>query len=342
LSRRFFGGSHKECVGCNVTIKNNINRGESWKQWFFLFLILLLIAAVCYLFDFCFDGKFLTKSNLTVLISHAIIPAFVAWGLCFIFACEFTDMSIGAVIVIAANVSGMLGSAFGYPGIILGGIGTGMLLIAFNFFIFVKTNIPSWIAGIGLAMIYEALAVLYSNKVTQSGGTIAQLDNSLRLLAKPPYIYLVFFLGFIAAYLIYNRTQVGLNIRALGSGLKVSADLGIDIKKTLLYVGLICGFFVGCSAFLNESYNARMTAKTGLTSLAMIFQPMAALMLAQVLQSRINIIVGIPICSLLVYSIFNMLTIAGVPSGTWQEAILGFIVILFGVIAQRNTKGVVK
>ena len=70
----------------------------------------------------------------------------------------------------------------------------------------------------------------------------------------------------------------------------------------------------------------------------MIFQPMAALMLAQVLQSRINLIIGIPICSLLVYGIFNMLTIAGVPSGTWQEAVLGFIVILFGVIAQRKKR----
>ena len=68
----------------------------------------------------------------------------------------------------------------------------------------------------------------------------------------------------------------------------------------------------------------------------------AALMLAQVMQSKINITIGIPICSILVYEIFNMLTIAGVPSGTWQEAVLGSIVIIFGVIAQRKVEGVVK
>ena len=315
---------------------------DSKKQWVLLFLGVILIFMVCIVFNYCFDGKFLTRSNISVLISHAIIPTFVAWGLAFIFACDFTDMSIGAVIVIAANAAGILGTKFGYPGVILGGIGAGVFFLTLNFAIYVTTNIPSWIAGIGMAMLYEAIAVLYSNRVTQSGGTLAQLGDETRLLGKPPVIYIVFAVGFIVAYLIYNRTQVGLNIRALGSGLKVSKDMGINIGKTLICVGIICGFFIGSSAFLNESYNARMTAKSGLTSLAMIFQPMAAFMLAQVLREKINIIIGIPICSLLVYSIFNMLTIAGVPSGTWQEAVLGFIVILFGIIAQRKEMGVVK
>jgi len=37
-----------------------------------------------------------------------------------------------------------------------------------------------------------------------------------------------------------------------------------------------------------------------------------------------------------------MLTIAGVPSGTLQEAALGLIVIVFGIIVQRKQKKVVK
>ncbi len=83
-----------------------------------------------------------------------------------------------------------------------------------------------------------------------------------------------------------------------------------------------------------------MTAKSGLTSLAMIFQPMAAVLLApSVTVENKYIIIAIPICSLIVYTIFNMLTIAGVPTGTWQEAVLGAIVIIFGVIAQRKETG---
>lgn len=318
------------------------NKSESKKQWMIIAGIILLFIAACIIFNSAYDGKFLNLKNISLLISHAIIPAFVGWGLCFIFACDYTDMSIGAVIVIAANVAGFGGMNFGYPGVIIGGIGAGILLLTFNFVIFVTTNIPSWIAGIGLAMVYEALAVFYSNLMIATGSTLPQLPDELRLLAKAPYIYIVFVIGLILAYIIYNRTQVGLNIRALGSGIKVSQNMGINIKKTLICVGIICGIFVGIAALLNESYNARLTAKSGLTSLAMIFQPMAAVMLAQVLQSKINIIIAVPICSLIVYTIFNMLTIAGVPTGTWQEAVLGAIVIIFGVIAQRNETGVVK
>ena len=76
--------------------------------------------------------------------------------------------------------------------------------------------------------------------------------------------------------------------------------------------------------------------------MTMIFQPIASVMLAQVLKNKINIIIGIPICALFVYGIFNMLTIAGVPSGTLQEAVLGLIVIVFAILAQRKQKKVVK
>ena len=44
----------------------------------------------------------------------------------------------------------------------------------------------------------------------------------------------------------------------------------------------------------------------------------------------------------LIMLIFNVLTLLGVPSGTFQETLLGVIVILFAILSSRNTKGVVK
>lgn len=305
-------------------------------------IILAVIVVAALAFNAAFDGRFLSASNLVVLTSHAIIPTFVAWGMCFVFACDYTDMSIGAVIVLAANMAGAFGLRIGLPGVVLGGIISGMILMTINFLIFVYTKIPSWIAGIGMAMIYEAAGMFYSNSKVAAGTTIPQLDGPLKILGRPPYIYIIFVIGLVLAYIIYNRTEIGLNIRSLGNGIKLSESIGINTGKTIIMVGIICGFFVGCSAFLNESFNARLSIKTGLTSLSMIFQPMAGYMLASVLRDRINLILGVPICSLLVYTIFNVLTFLGVPSGTWQEAVLGIIVIVFGVIAQRHEKRVVK
>lgn len=304
--------------------------------------VLVIVAVAFIIFNAVFGGKFLTSSNISSVISHAVFPTFVAWGFCFIFGCGFIDMSVGAVVVLAATMAGTLGNAIGVGGVILGGVLTGALLLLLNFTVFVYTKIPAWIAGIGMAMIYEAVAVFYSRGRMAQGLTVVELEVQNRTLAQPPYIYIVLALGFVAAYVIYNYTTIGIRIRSLGGNREVSKALGINITKTLLIVGLISGIFIGCGAFVQESYIARMTAKTGLTSLQLTFQPMAALFLAQVLQKKINIIIAIPICSFIVYAIFNMLTIAGVASGTWQEAILGLIVILFGIIAQRNVQGVVK
>ena len=177
-----------------IDLKNRWkNKGKDKTQFIFLVLLVIAIIAACGVFNYYFNGKFLTKNNISVLISHAIIPSFVAWGLCFVFACEFTDLSLGAVIVLAANAAGALGTHMGYAGIVFGGIATAMLLLTLNFVIYVKTNIPSWIAGIGMAMIYEAIAVFYSDYMTNRGGSVAQLSNELRMLGKPPYIYIVFF-----------------------------------------------------------------------------------------------------------------------------------------------------
>ena len=74
----------------------------------------------------------------------------------------------------------------------------------------------------------------------------------------------------------------------------------------------------------------------------MIFQPLAIYLLAQIIQKHINIVICVPICAFILYAVFNVLTVLGVPSGTLQEAFLGFFIVIFGVIGQRKAKGVVK
>lgn len=135
---------------------------------------------------------------------------------------------------------------------------------------------------------------------------------------------------------------MGFNVRAIGGNQAVARSLGVNISKTLLKVGLTCGLLVGVASFLQESYAGLTTVKTGLSSIFLIFQPLAIAMLAQILQKKINIVIGVPICAFLIYAVFNVLTLMHVPSGTLQEALLCLFLIVFGIIGQRGVKGVVK
>lgn len=308
----------------------------------FFMILIAAIAAISVIFNFIAGGKFLEGSNIGVIISHTVWPTFIAWGLCFLFACGYTDLSVGGIMVLGSFASGIFGNIFGYPGVILGGLVVGTLLIFINFNIFAFTKIPSWIAGISLAMVYEAIAVfLKAGKVTKPL-IDAELNRDYRLLGELPWSIVLLAAGLVAAYFIYNRTSVGLNIRALGGNKDVAKALGINILKTLLWVGLICGIFIGIASFVQQSSSGRTTVKTGLTSMYIVFQPLAIVLLAQILQKRLNIIIAVPICAFIIYAVFNLLTILGVPSGTMQEAFLGAFLIAFGIFGQRFVKGVVK
>ena len=148
--------------------------------------------------------------------------------------------------------------------------------------------------------------------------------------------------GFIIAYVTYNKTSIGLNARAVGGNADVAQMMGINTRRALMLGGLMAGFFFGFAGVMKESYAGYVVAQTGLSSLSTVFQPLAAVLLAQALQKHINIAIGIPISTFLIAMIFNILTLMGVPSGTFQEFLLGVIVVVFGITAQRNVKGVVK
>jgi len=317
-------------------------RERQKKSIIFLGILLASIVILAIIFNLISKGAFLDSQNIQIIISHAIYPAFIAWGISFLFACGYNDLSIGGILVMSAFAATIFGNFYGYIGVILGGLVVGTILVFINFNIFAFTKIPSWIAGISLAMIYEALAVTL--KLSPSTKSLVQtnLNGDYRILGQLPWSVIILVVGFVASYLIYTRTSVGMNIRAIGGDARVAKALGINVTRTLLWVGVIAGILIGVASILQISYTGRMTVMTGLTSIYMIFKPLAIVLLAKILEKRININIAIPICAIIIYAIFNMLTILNVPSGTLQEAFLGAFLILFGVIGRRGYQGVVK
>jgi ribose transport system permease protein len=321
----------------SLFVKNPLSKRYVAPMAFVMFIIVLLIV----LNEFV-DGKILSGTNLITIFVNTSVPIFVAWGFMFIFAVGITDLSVGAVIILAANIAGTFGNSFGYPGLVLSGIISGVLLMTINFTIFEITGIPSWIAGMGITMIYEATTALYARHRLKSGLRLVSLDSGYRELGKAPMVFVVILIGFMLAFIIYNRTTIGLNIRALGHNRRMAKLMSIPVTKTVICSGAVAGIFIGMAAIVKESFAGTVNSVTGLSSLVTTFQPLAAVLLAQALQKFMNIATGVLVSSVFIMTVFNVLTQLGVASGTWQETILGLSVILFGVAAQRRITGVVK
>lgn len=245
-----------------------------------------ILVLIMILFNIVTGGRFLTISNVSTLISHSVIPTFIAWGMCFIFTTGTMDLSLGATMILAANVAGMLALKFGYVGLILGGVATAALLELVNLICYTKTKIPSWVAGLGMAMVYEAIGAVYSAERIKAGSQAVSLGDQYRLLGLTPYNILIWVIGLAAAYVLFNRSSVGLNIRAVGGNETVSRMMGVNTKRAILLGGIIGGIFIGIAGAVNESYVGRVMPVTGLSSIALVFTPLAILLLAQAFEKN--------------------------------------------------------
>lgn len=304
--------------------------------------ILIGLIIIYVILNIFLEGRFLTYKNFSLIFTHAVIPCFLAWGMSVGFTLGMMDFSVGAIIVLAANAAGYGGLALGYPGLFLAAIAIAALLIFANYNVFVRTAVPSWVAGLGLALFYEAIGYLYTTLRLKQGNQVIDLGTVCRGLLSPPFNYLMVAIGLVLAYLLFNRMSIGLNIRATGSNSTIAKMMGINTKRTVLIGALVAGLFIGMASALNESYSGRVQPMTGLGTIAQLFQPMAAFLLAISIRRIISPTFGIVLSAFFVASIFTALTMFGVPSGTFQEVALGLIVILCGIMAQRNFKGVVK
>jgi ribose transport system permease protein len=184
--------------------------------------------------------------------------------------------------------------------------------------------------------------MLYGSYEISQGKQVISLKDTARSLGGEPWNFIVVLFGLIAAYILFNKTSVGYNIQALGSNSRVSKMMGVNVKKTLLLSALIGGIFLGISGAVNESYASRVMPMTGLGSVALIFTALAGYLLADSLKKYMNLTVSIIVGIFIISALFNVLTILGVPSGTWQQTVMGLTVIISGIASQRKYKGVVK
>ena len=289
-------------------------------------------------------GRFLTAPNILAVLTSSIVPAFIVLGFIFIFTMGIMDLSIGAILILACNFGGIFAIklGLGYFGLVAGAIAVAVLLELLNLKMMLLSKIPSWILGLGMAMVYEAIGSFYNSYQIDQGLQVISMDNACRELGTTPWNAIVVVIGLIIAYIIFNRTSIGFNLRAVGSNTAVAKMMGINVSKTIMLAGVIGGIFIGLASAVDESYAGRIVPTTGLNSISMIFIPLAAFLLAKAFEKVFNVIVGALISAFIITSIFNVLTLLGVPSGTLQQVVMGATVLICGVLSQRKYKGVVQ
>ncbi len=303
--------------------------------------IVVLFYVICH---FITGGRLLQFSNVKEILIQVSYPMMIALGMTFIFSGGMIDLSIGAQVILAGNLGAVLVTDYGlgYPGLIIGTI-VGMLVCEFlsaSCSVFLK--IPSWVAGLGCALVFESITTIYVNARSKSVGAAKVLLKDCRVLGQFPWMFIIAIVVFIAAYIIFNRTRLGFNLRAIGGGGEVAEAMGIKKTKTILLAAMVGAVIIAVAGIAQVSYIGYYTATSGMGSLAGIFKALAIILISGSFSRIFNDVVGIAVGAFIVSGLFNVLTLLGIPSGTWQDVCLGAVVLVCGILSSIGYKGVMK
>ena len=203
------------------------------------------------------NGKFLTATNLTNIISQACVTMIASIGCCFVMAHDNLDFSLGgacALCAVAAVVVGNLVSVWlVFPICIL----VGALCGFFTGILHVKAKIPAFMAGMCIMFIGRGVAQ----------GTYQilpmRIPASLKTFQELWFYLIVLVVVFVVCYIIFEYKKIGKYNKLIGSNPKCAQLSGIKVNKYKVIAFVISGICVGIAAFVTVIRGGGAGAQTG-------------------------------------------------------------------------------
>lgn len=221
---------------------------------------------------------FLTVTNMLNLLSAESVRGLMALGVCFCICSGGIDLSLGSV----TALSGVVAASFAqvatysnkfYPGLpelspiipLLIGISVGMICGLINGIITGYTNIPPFIATLGMQTAARGAAHLYTNAypVPQFRKEFKNFAQ-LKIFGRIPSIVLWLILVAAIAWFILTYTRFGKNIYALGGNRNAARVAGIKIEKNLIGVYVWSGMCAGLAGTLMAARSGSAISSMGM------------------------------------------------------------------------------
>jgi ribose/xylose/arabinose/galactoside ABC-type transport system permease subunit len=188
------------------------------------------------------NDAFLSRVNLTNVLTQASILAIVSFGATFVIMAGQLDLSMGSA---SALISVLGATVMVHSGSALLGIGAclaiGVMLGLLNGAIVTFLEVPSFIATLGTMIISSAIALALTN-----GGVVTGLPEGFRSLstlriAGLPVLVWITVLVFVVLWWLQRQTVFGYQVLAVGGNAEAARLSGISIPRITMLVFLITG-----------------------------------------------------------------------------------------------------
>ncbi len=271
------------------------------------FAPLLLFGAVLTFFG-ALSGKFLEPRNLVNIVVQASSTGIVAVGMTFVLLTAGVDLSVGAIMFVAAAVAGKMALA-GVPLSIalLVMIGVSLFFGAVNSFFIVRLRVAAFIVTLATLFIGRGFGLwITETRAMNLPDSFLQL-GAARILSVPMPAWL-FAATLLVAHLILTRTPFGRHVFAVGYDVEAARKAGVRTERILMTVYLISGLCAALAAVVSLGQLGAVSPKFGEQK---EFAAIAAAVLGgtSLFGGRGNVLPGTLLGALLIQTIENGLVI---------------------------------
>ena len=211
---------------------------------------------------------FRSSGNPTDILNNASLVMIVAVGEALVIMARQIDLSVAAILGLAAYLIGSLVGHVGFGGPVVGivlALGLGALLGLFNGVLIERVKMPAIIATLATLSVYGGLQVVvtHGSQLYQS-----QLPNwlanivSTSWLGLSPLVWVAFAVTAIVA-LVAKFTAWGRDVYAMGSNPEAAAYLGIRAGRRTYEVFAVCGALAGLAGLLYAGQYGNVDATAG-------------------------------------------------------------------------------
>jgi ribose transport system permease protein len=208
-----------------------------------IFLAVLLIFAPL-------SGRFLQVNNFLNILIQATPVAIIGIGMTFVLLTGGIDLSVGAVMYLAACLVGVFFKEVPWPAALAFMALVGLLCGAINAVFITGLRVVPFIVTLATLFILRGWALYLSNtRMVFLPRTITVL-NRASLFGFP---FAIWMLGvvFALSWLILRQTSWGKYIYAVGIDPSAATKAGLKVRNILIGVYCVCGVLAGVGGFVS-------------------------------------------------------------------------------------------
>lgn len=280
------------------------------------------------------DRGFLTSSNLLNIATQAAPIAIMAVGAVFVLSAGEIDLSIGAVVAVAALATSSVMQDHGLLVALAAGLGVGLGAGLINGALVTRLRVPSFLVTLAIMEVAIGFSRMIHDlqSISVTNPAFLRWFGSSELLGVSGVVVWALAVA-VVGYVLYGHTRFGAHVRAVGDSRRAAASGGINVTRVRIGVFMLSG---GTAALAGMLYAGRLQAAQYTLGANDLFTVIAAVIIGGTsLFGGRGSVVGAVAGALLLATLNNGLILFGL-SVAEQTVALGLIILAAVVIGLRE------